>query len=343
MPGAKEDNTRTQEQNSVTMPYEPDFQRPWREPLGARRISIASAGSLVYHILLVAILLLMPGRPAMVVTPALESLRRAVPLYIPEDLTQRDRNNGPISHSLDVRSAAPPVPRPQAPRFRAPVPRPAAAPAPLPNIEAPVLETAAAQPPPPPSPGRLPEIAPPPDRPKLAFESVGAEGTGTRISAAPGARIPRPTNGTDLNSLSGISPPSGAGTMIGDPDDAATGGTAPSNGPVRSNLQLLSDPQGVDFKPYLIQILTAVRTNWLAVIPESARMGRRGRVLVQFIVDRRGRMPKIVIAEESGTAAFDRAAVAGVNASVPFPPLPRGYKGDEVRLQLAFSYNMASR
>ena len=71
-----------------------------------------------------------------------------------------------------------------------------------------------------------------------------------------------------------------------------------------------------------MQVLAAVRRNWLAVIPESARMGRRGPVLVQFIIDRRGGVPKLVIAESSGTAAFDRAAVAGISASNPLPPLP---------------------
>jgi TonB family protein len=110
-----------------------------------------------------------------------------------------------------------------------------------------------------------------------------------------------------------------------------------------SNLQLLSDPTGVDFKPYLLQVLAAVRRNWMAVIPESAHMGRRGRVLIQFIIDRRGAVPKLVIAGASGTEAFDRAAVAGISASYPFPPLPADFKGDQIRLQLAFSYNIPSR
>ena len=38
--------------------------------------------------------------------------------------------------------------------------------------------------------------------------------------------------------------------------------------------------------------------------------------------------------------AFDQAAVASVSASNPFPPLPSEYKGSEIRLQLAFSYNV---
>jgi TonB family protein len=68
-------------------------------------------------------------------------------------------------------------------------------------------------------------------------------------------------------------------------------------------------------------------------------MGRRGQVLIQFIIDRHGAVPKLVIATSSGTEAFDRAAVAGVSASNPFPPLPPEFKGDQIRLQLAFSYN----
>jgi TonB family protein len=97
----------------------------------------------------------------------------------------------------------------------------------------------------------------------------------------------------------------------------------------------------VDFKPYLIQVLAAVRHNWMAVVPESARLGRKGVVVVQFIIDRQGKVPKLVIASPSGTSAFDRAAIAGVSMSNPFPELPTGFKGDEVRLQLAFAYNMS--
>jgi len=105
-------------------------------------------------------------------------------------------------------------------------------------------------------------------------------------------------------------------------------------------MQLLSDPLGVDFKPYLLQVLARVRRNWMAIVPESARSGRRGLVLIQFSIDRSGGVPKLVIASTSGITAFDRAAVAGISASNPFPPLPGSYKGDQIRLQMAFSYNL---
>jgi len=77
--------------------------------------------------------------------------------------------------------------------------------------------------------------------------------------------------------------------------------------------------------------------------PESARMGQRGRTVVQFSVNRSGQVPKLVISMPAGVQALDRAAVTGVSASVPFPPLPAGFKGGEIRVQLVFTYNMPAR
>ncbi len=57
----------------------------------------------------------------------------------------------------------------------------------------------------------------------------------------------------------------------------------------------------------------------MAIVPDSARMGRRGLVLIQFSIDRSGGVPKLVIASTSGITAFDRAAVAGISASNPVP------------------------
>jgi TonB family protein len=110
-----------------------------------------------------------------------------------------------------------------------------------------------------------------------------------------------------------------------------------------SAVELLSDPLGVDFRPYLTQILASVRRNWFAVIPESAKLGRSGRVQIQFAISRDGRVPRLVIASPSGAEALDRAAVAGISASNPFPPLPAEFRGEQVRLQFTFLYNLPRR
>ena len=325
--------------------------REWREPVSTRRIMTAGAGVILYHVLTITVLVIAVNAPVPPRVPDFRiDLRRSVPLYVPRELTQQDPNRGKITHDLDVRSAAPPAPVPQAPRFRAPepVPQPVQVPAP---IEAPKLDATLVPPPPVASPGALPVAPPPTEQPKLAFEDVGAGGKSALPNSTSNVKLPQAA-ATIEDALRNVRPPSGpqtstsGGIVIGDLDDFTnlpSPNLEPSSGPVRSNLQLLSDPAGIDFKPYLVRVLTAVRANWLSVIPESARLGRRGRVLVQFIIDRRGGVPKLVIAESSGTAAFDRAAVAGISASYPFPALPANFKGSEIRLQLAFSYNQPTR
>ena len=117
----------------------------------------------------------------------------------------------------------------------------------------------------------------------------------------------------------------------------------PAPGKQGSNLELLSDPMGVDFRPYLLQILATVRRNWFAVMPESASHGLRGRVAVQFAVAKNGTVTKVVFGTQSGADALDRAAVASISMSNPFPPLPSEFRGNVIRLQFTFMYNSASR
>ena len=95
---------------------------------------------------------------------------------------------------------------------------------------------------------------------------------------------------------------------------------------------------GADFKPYLIQVLTLVKKNWYAVVPESAHLGNHGLVQIQFIIDRSGTVPKLVIATPSGSESLDKAAVAGIGASQPFPPFPKDFSGQQLRLELSFKY-----
>jgi TonB family protein len=296
-------------------------------------------GSLAVHLLFGAVLWSIPEIQYTRVAPLpIVDVRKAVPLVAPrfQEPTQKAANTGKISRELDVRSAVQSNVS-QAPRFKPPaaVPGPPAV-TPAPAIETPKIDLAMSNPLPV-VPNALPQV-PPPEKPKMAFESVTA-GSGPKPSANVNLTLPSPVSVQDA-AKAAMHPSTSGGVVVGDSsEDVSVAGSALSDGRPKSNLQLLSDPQGVDFKPYLVQVLTAVRRNWLAVIPESAHMGRRGQVLIQFIIDRRGAVPKLVIATPSGTEAFDRAAVAGVSMSNPFPPLPAGYQGDQIRLQLAFSYN----
>jgi TonB family protein len=332
---------------------------PGREPVTSRHLVAMALASIAIHIVVITFFLSLPEvipppRTAIVTS----DLHRVIHLTMPKvfEPTQKAPNLSKVVHpELDVRSEVE-APQSRAPKYRPPQPAPgpvstpAPAPTPPPVIEPPKIQIAAQPPPVPPSiapapspTGLTPQAPPPPaeSKPKLAFENV---------APPPPARLPGPVDPRLLMhpappeySAQNSRPPGGGGISVGDSGDDLVLlpgiNQTQSKGRMGSNLQLLSDASGFDFKPYLMQVLTSVRRNWMAVIPESAKMGRRGSVLIQFIIDRHGAVPKLVIATSSGTEAFDRAAVAGVSASNPFPPLPAEFKGDQIRLQLAFSYN----
>jgi TonB family protein len=320
-------------------------------PEDHRRQTWAGALSIVIHVAAALFLLFVPfeGAPPRRNLDQAE-LRHSTPLVAPpSEFTQKEPNKGPISKEVNAASV---MPRPEVtaqpalrPRFVPPAPAPkAAVPLPAmpdpPKLDAPQIRTAQL-----PQQGVPDAIAPPPkiqteERPKLAFEKPGAASglpAGTGRLAAP--------KGTVEEAMRGLARGGGAGgVVVGDMDTVPGSGglrpMTPAPGRSGSNLELLSDPMGVDFRPYLIRILAAVRRNWLAVVPESAKLGRGGRVILQFSISKEGRVPKLVIASPSGTEAFDRAAVAGISATTPFPPLPTEFKGDQIRVQFAFSYNV---
>lgn len=180
--------------------------------------------------------------------------------------------------------------------------------------------------------------APAPAKPEIRFERPGSV-TGT---ARGNAQIPVPNASVSEAIRVASQGRGGGGNQVVEDfsPPSPLGGASSTPARSRGSVELLSDPNGIDFKPYLIQVLAAVKRNWFAVMPESARFGRRGQVRIQFAISRDGGVPKLVIANSSGFEAFDRAAVAGVSASNPFPPLPREFQGGEVRLQFTFSYNV---
>lgn len=103
---------------------------------------------------------------------------------------------------------------------------------------------------------------------------------------------------------------------------------------------ILSDTRGVDFGPYLARVVYEVKQNWYAVIPESARLGQQGRVAIVFEILKDGKVGVLRLVGSSGADPLDRAALASINASNPFPPLPEQFTGNHLVLQFIFLYNI---
>jgi TonB family protein len=103
---------------------------------------------------------------------------------------------------------------------------------------------------------------------------------------------------------------------------------------------ILSDTRGYDFGPYMNQVINRVRVNWYTLIPEIARLGRKGRVVIIFTITKSGSIDDLRLVANSGTDPLDRAAMGSITASNPFARLPASFDGDRLVLQFTFLYNI---
>ncbi len=338
----------------------PNLLLDWQESEDPRRHWQAGIGSAVIHAVIIALVFLigsLNGPAPRQATEIVPDFRQAVHLILPQDLTQKAPNKGKVAKEINVEDLKPRPPSqqrlPPAPALRAfkpPTPQPPATSQPPgarigepPKIDSPV--TAQNAPPLPPAMAGPPKAPQPQiqpvEQPKLAFETPGQQGPSENKGQA--KLTPPKANVPDV--VREVARGGGRQHMVvGDldqpPELPESVHLPPTAGRLGSSLELMSDPMGADFGPYLTQILATVRRNWFAVWPESARMGNRGLVQLMFIIDRTGQVPKLVIATPSGSQSLDKAAVAGISASVPFPPLPKDFKGEQIRLQFSFKYNV---
>lgn len=175
--------------------------------------------------------------------------------------------------------------------------------------------------------------------PRLAVPQQGSQQKPTvdfRSMMSAGQQISQAANNVAMGRTA---PSQGFSGAVGSGGDygAGRGGAAR----VQGNLEVLSDTQGVDFGPYLSRVLQAVRQNWYAIIPESARppLLKRGKVSIQFVILPTGKVAGMQYTGSSGDIALDRAAWGGITASDPFSPLPSQFHGPYLALRFHFYYN----
>jgi TonB family protein len=295
---------------AVLLVFSPDILRRGRRLMGLP-VEVAPKPQTSYLFIPPEVLKRMQTPPPETVTPS-DKNRRAQgpsPVINPKGIHMPySRGNTKLP---ELAKAGPPIPAPPAPQAAAPTPAPAGG-----------SPTPAAPESPKPGDGlRLEDVKP----------DSGASGSRLRLNAStPGEAVQQ---------------------SLQDAARGRAGGGGGGNGD--SNLQfenvnpnfslqgpaILSDTRGVDFGPYLARIVAIVRRNWYAVIPESARLGEKGRVVVDFMILKDGSVPKMVLQASSLSEALDRAAEAGLHLSIPFPPLPDEFTGDHLTLRFVFLYN----
>ena len=109
------------------------------------------------------------------------------------------------------------------------------------------------------------------------------------------------------------------------------------------DVEVLSDTSGVDLTVYLSNVLHAIRKNWYALIPAEAHAPeeKQRQVSIKFSILKDGIVTGTAVESSSGDNTLDRAALGGVNASSPLPPLPDNLSTPNLTLRLRFQYNPA--
>jgi TonB family protein len=106
-------------------------------------------------------------------------------------------------------------------------------------------------------------------------------------------------------------------------------------------MEILSDTLGVDFGPYMKRLHYTVQNHWDPLIPESAMppVMKKGVVVIQFRIEKDGRVTGMELVSSSGDVALDRAAWGAITDAIPVPKLPVNFAGEYLLLRARFYYN----
>jgi TonB family protein len=107
-------------------------------------------------------------------------------------------------------------------------------------------------------------------------------------------------------------------------------------------VEVLTDTMGVDFGPYLTRIEQIVKQNWYNLMPPSVYppILKQGKLQIEFVILKDGKVSGMTVHTSSGDVALDRAAWGSINASSPFPLLPKEFPGQILGLRFHFYYNL---
>lgn len=142
-----------------------------------------------------------------------------------------------------------------------------------------------------------------------------------------------------------IPKPSSPGASIEAASKAAAHDPAPEKGTAGNrqrigSVEIISDTQGTDFRPYLKGIAVTIRLKWYSLIPRDMRYGK-GEPVVEFNILKDGKVSNMKLADSAGPE-LDRAAWDSIRMSNPMPALPEAFHGDHLTLRCHFLYNPTS-
>lgn len=100
------------------------------------------------------------------------------------------------------------------------------------------------------------------------------------------------------------------------------------------------ETQWYDWGDYAQSMVSRIRVNWYANMPQIIRTGIQGVVTIRFTIQRDGRITDITILNSSGVPPYDQAARKAIELSSPLKALPADFPKSSERVTCMFYYNM---
>ncbi len=100
------------------------------------------------------------------------------------------------------------------------------------------------------------------------------------------------------------------------------------------------ETQWYDWGPYAQSMVSRIRVNWYANMPQIIRTGIQGVVTIRFTIQRDGRITDLELLSSSGVPPYDFAARKAIELSSPLNPLPKDFPNPNERVTVMFYYNM---
>ncbi len=95
------------------------------------------------------------------------------------------------------------------------------------------------------------------------------------------------------------------------------------------------------FSEYIKDVIFKAERNWYDHIPKQARgrHGERGKLTIQFVIHRNGKISDMILAQSSGDVQLDQAAWNALLKTSPYKRFPKQVVESEIKLRFLFLYN----
>ena len=104
---------------------------------------------------------------------------------------------------------------------------------------------------------------------------------------------------------------------------------------------VLSDTQGVNFKPYINSVRHKIHDKWIPLLPAEAQPPERHQAVtsIRFTIKPDGTIAAMRLDDSADDDLMDRAAWDAITGVGKLPPLPEKFHGPNLELRVHFNVN----